>query len=60
MALDMWSAFAPHYWDRLQFYIQWRRKNGYDTGHNFEKFVKDMRTFHRQQNNKLSRKLNTS
>ena len=56
MAFDIWFPLILTYWDRLHFYILWRRENGYPVGHNFEKFAKDMRTFQNGQNNRISRK----
>lgn len=56
MAFDIWFPLIPTYWDRLHFYILWRRANGYPIGHNFENFAKDIRAFQNSQNNRITRK----
>ncbi|NEO78086.1 hypothetical protein [Moorena sp. SIO4G3] len=48
MAFDIWNPFIPYYWDRLRFYIAWRRSQGYSIGHNLERFARDIRSFNRK------------
>ncbi len=50
MAFDIWFPLIPIYWERLHFYILWRRANGYPIGYNFEKFARDIRAFQNAKN----------
>ena len=45
MAFDIWHPFIPYYWDKIEFYIKWRRENGYNTGNNFQAFAKAIKMF---------------
>lgn len=55
MAFDIWFPFVPYYWEQLEFYILWRRSQGYRMGENFEKFAKDIQAFQNKQHKAIYR-----
>ncbi len=55
MAFDIWFPFVPYYWEKLEFYILWRRSQGYKVGENFERFTKDIQTFQAKQGKAIYR-----